>query len=115
ECWVANPYYQFSCGAGFFQHRWAFDRSSLTRWRQRMGEEKLQALLQESLAVATKTEAIKPSDLNRVIVDATVQPKNVMFPTDARLLNRAREILVRLANGAGIRLRQSYRRVGKFA
>jgi len=92
-----------------------FDRSSLTRWRQRMGEEKLQALLQESLSVASKTEALKPSDLNRVIVDTTVQPKNVMFPTDARLLNRAREILVRLAEGAGIKLRQSYRRVGKFA
>jgi IS5 family transposase len=26
-----------------------------------------------------------------------VQPKNVMFPTDAKLLNRAREKLVRLA------------------
>jgi hypothetical protein len=64
-----------------------------------MGEEKLQALLQESLSVATKTGAIKPSDLNWVIVDTTVQPKNVMFPTDARLLNRAREILVRLAKG----------------
>ncbi len=115
ERWVENPYYQFFCGEEFFQHRLVFDRSSLTRWRQRMGEEKLQALLQESLAVATKAEAIKPSDLNRVIVDTTVQPKNVMFPTDARLLNRAREILVRLANGAGIRLRQSYRRVGKFA
>src|SRR5205807_2024385 len=63
----------------------------------------------------TRTEAIKPSDLNRVIVDTTVQPKNVMFPTDARLLNRAREILVRLAKGAGIKLRQSYRRMGKFA
>ena len=37
-----------------------------------------------------------------------------MFPTDARLLNRAREILVRLAKGAGIKLRQSYARVGKF-
>ena len=115
ECWVENPYYQFFCGEEFFQHRLVFDRSSLTRWRQRMGEEKLQALLQESLAVATKTRAIKPSDLNRVIVDTTVQPKNVMFPTDARLLNRAREILVRLAKGAGIKLRQSYRRVGKFA
>src|ERR1700736_1426874 len=80
-----------------------------------MGEEKLQALLQESLSVATKTEAIKPSDLNRVIVDTTVQPKNVMFPTDARLLNRAREILVRLAKRQGLALRQSYRRVGKFA
>src|SRR4051794_34601851 len=115
ERWVENPYYQFLCGEEFFQHRLVFDRSSLTRWRQRMGEEKLQALLQESLAVATKTEAIKPSDLNRIIVDTTVQPKNVMFPTDARLLNRAREILVRLAKGAGIKLRQSYGRVGKFA
>jgi transposase, IS5 family len=114
ERWLENPYYQFFCGEEFFQHRLVFDRSSLTRWRQRMGEEKLQALLQESLSVATKTEAIKPSDLNRIIVDTTVQPKNVMFPTDARLLNRAREILVRLAKGAGIKLRQSYARVGKF-
>src|SRR5437870_1784182 len=115
ERWVENPYYQFFCGEEFFQHRLVFDRSSLTRWRQRMGEEKLQALLQESLSVATKTEAIKPSDLNRVIVDTTVQPKNVMFPTDARLLNRAREILVRLAKQQGLALRQSYARVGKFA
>jgi hypothetical protein len=97
ERWVENPYYQFFCGEEFFQHRLVFDRSSLTRWRQRMGEENLQALLQESLAVATKTKAIKPSDLNRIIVDTTVQPKNVMFPIDARLLNRAREVLVRLA------------------
>jgi len=115
ERWVENPYYQFFCGEEFFQHRLVFDRSSLTRWRQRMGEEKLQALLQESLAVATKSEAIKPSDLNRIIVDTTVQPKNVMFPTDAKLLNRARELLVRRAKGAGIKLRQSYGRVGKFA
>jgi IS5 family transposase len=115
ERWVENPYYQFFCGEEFFQHRLVFDRSSLTRWRQRMGEEKLQALLQESLSVATRTEAIKPSDLNRVIVDTTVQPKNVMFPTDARLLNRAREILVRLAKRYGVKLRQSYARVGKFA
>ena len=115
ERWAENPYYQFFCGEEFFQHRLVFDRSSLTRWRQRMGEERLQALLQESLSVATRTEAIKPSDLNRVIVDTTVQPKNVMFPTDARLLNRAREILVRLAKRYGVKLRQSYTRVGKFA
>jgi IS5 family transposase len=58
---------------------------------------------------------MKPSDLSRVIVDTTVQPKNVMFPTDAKLLNRAREILVRLAKKNGLDLRQSYARVGKFA
>src|SRR5918912_1725813 len=64
ERWVENPYYQFFCGEEFFQHRLVFDRSSLTRWRNRMGEERLKALLQESLSVATKTEAIKPSDLS---------------------------------------------------
>jgi transposase, IS5 family len=92
-----------------------FDRSSLTRWRNRMGEERLEALLQESLSVAARTKAIKPSELSRVIVDTTVQPKNVTFPTDAKLLNRAREKLVRLAKLSGVRLRQSYARVGKFA
>jgi hypothetical protein len=87
----------------------------LTRWRQRMGEEKLQALLQESLAVATRTDAMKPSDLARVVIDTTVQPKAVMFPTDAKLLNRARERLVRLTKKLGVSLRQSYARVGKLA
>jgi IS5 family transposase len=72
-------------------------------------------MLQEGLAVTTKTEAIKPSDLNRVIVDTTVQAKNAMFPTDARLLNRAHKILVRLAKRQGLALRQSDARVGKFA
>src|SRR6059058_5084466 len=115
ERWVENPYYQFFCGEEFFQHRLVFDRSSLTRWRNRMGEERLQALIQESLSVATKTKAIKPSELSRVIVDTTVQPKNVTFPTDAKLLNRAREKLVRLAQLTGVDLRQSYARVGKFA
>ena len=115
ERWVENPYYQFFCGEEFFQHELVLDRSSLTRWRQRMGEEKIKALLQESLSIAVKTEAVKPSELSEVIIDTTVEPKNVMFPTDARLLNRAREILVRLAKKHGVTLRQSYARVGKFA
>jgi IS5 family transposase len=56
-----------------------------------------------------------PQDTRRVIVDTTVQPKNVMFPTDAKLLHRAREKLVALAQKVGLDLRQSYMRVGKFA
>jgi IS5 family transposase len=113
--WVENPYFQYFCGEEFFCHALPFDRSSMTRWRQRMGEERIASLLQESLAVAVKTGAMKPEDTKRVILDTTVQPKNVMFPTDAKLLNRARENLVRLARKVGIDLRQSYRRVGKLA
>ena len=113
--WIENPYFQYFCGEEFFCHTLPFDRSSMTRWRQRMGEERVQALLQESLQVAVKTGAMKPSDTRRVIIDTTVQPKNVMFPTDAKLLNRAREKLVSLAKTVGVDLRQSYARVGKAA
>jgi IS5 family transposase len=113
--WVENPYYQLFCGEEFFQHKPTFDRSSLTRWRQRMGEDKLVALIQESLTAATRTGAAKPSDFSKVIVDTTVQPKAVAFPTDAKLMHRARERLVRLAKKTGVELRQSYERVGKRA
>ncbi len=79
--WVENPYFQFFCGEEFFQHRLAADRSSLTRWRGRMGEERLTALLQESLATATRTGAAKPSDFRHMIIDTTVQEKAVSRPT----------------------------------
>ena len=106
---------QLFCGEEFFQHQPPFDRSSMTRWRQRIGEERLIALLQESLSVATRSGAAKPADFRPVIVDTTVQEKAITFPTDAKLMHRARERLVRLAKSHGVRLRQSYARVGKIA
>ena len=115
ERWVENPYFQLFCGEEFFQHKPPFDRSSLTRWRQRMGEDKLAALVQESLSVATRTGAAKPSDFSKIIVDTTVQEKAAAFPTDAKLMHRARERLVRLAKKHGVGLRQSYERIGKHA
>jgi transposase, IS5 family len=115
ERWVENPYYQLFCGEAFFRHDVPFDRSSMTRWRQRMGEDKVVALIQESLNVATRVGAAKPSDFTSIIVDTTVQPKAVAFPTDAKLMHRAREKLARLAKKHGVVLRQSYERVGKHA
>jgi hypothetical protein len=34
--WLENPYYQFFCGD--LSHKLPFDRSSLTHWRQRLGD-----------------------------------------------------------------------------
>jgi len=113
--WVENPYYQYFCGELSFCHKLPFDRSSLTRWRQRLGEEQLAALVQESLSVAHKSGAIATKDLERVAVDTTVQPKAVAHPTDARLMHRALVKLVALARRHGVPLRQSYRRVAKRA
>ena len=80
-----------------------------------MGEERLEALLQESLHVAVRLGAAKPADFTQIIIDTTVQEKNAAFPTDAKLAHRARERLVRLAAKHDIELRQSYARVGKLA
>jgi len=113
--WVENPYYQYFCGEEFFRHDLPFERSSMTRWRQRMGEDKVAALLQESLSVALRLGAARPSDFTRVIVDTTVAEKNVAWPTDAKLINKARVRLVKRAGAAGLTLRQSYVRVGKKA
>jgi len=115
ERWVENPYFQFFCGELAFRHELPFERSSLTRWRQRLGEEQLTALLQESLAVAHRTGALAGKDLERVAVDTTVQEKAIAHPTDARLTHRAIEKLVDLAKREGVELRQSYVRVAKRA
>jgi transposase, IS5 family len=73
------------------------------------------ALLPESLSVAHKTGALGAKDLERVVVDTTVQPKAIAHPTDARLMYRAIEKPVALAKREGVPLRQSYLRVGKRA
>jgi transposase, IS5 family len=113
--WVENPYFQYFCGEAVFRHELPFDRSSLTRWRQRLGEEQIAALLQESLSVAHRSGAIETKDLQRVVVDTTVQEKAIAHPTDARLIHRAIEKLVDLAKREGVKLRQSYLRLAKRA
>lgn len=111
--WVENPYFQYFCGETFFQHKFPIERSSMTHWRKRVGEESLVALLQESLVVALKTKALKPQDLTKISVDTTVQEKAVTFPTDAKLHYKAIEKLGEAAKAEGIELRQSYLRVAK--
>jgi transposase, IS5 family len=112
--WVYDPYFQHFTGEEFFQHEFAHERSDLSHWRKRLGP-KLELLLAESLRVAHATEALRPKDLARVTVDTTVQPKNITFPTDAKLLHAAIKGLNRLARQHRVRLRQSYLRIAKQA
>jgi transposase, IS5 family len=97
-----------------FRHALPCDPSSLVRWRQRIGDEGCEWLLEHSIKAAMSAGVVKRQSLDTVIVDTTVQPKAIAHPTDSRLLNRAREQLVAAAQ-AGIELRQSDARVGKAA
>jgi transposase, IS5 family len=114
ERWVYDPYFQHFTGAEFFQHEFPHERSDLSHWRKRLGD-KLELLLAESLRVAHESGALRTKDLARVTVDTTVQPKNITFPTDAKLLHAAIKGLTRLARKHGVRLRQSYLRIAKRA
>jgi hypothetical protein len=57
--------------------------------------------------------ALRTKDLARVTADTTVQPKDITFRTDAKLLHAAIKGLTRLARKRGVRLRQSYVRIAK--
>lgn len=112
--WVHDPYFQYFTGEEFFQHGLPHERSGMSHWRKRIGEH-LDILLAESLRIAHDTGALKKSDLARVTVDTTVQPKNIAFPTDARLLETAIHQLGKLAKEHGVPLRQSYARLARWA
>ena len=109
--WVENPYYQHFTGEVFFQHRPPIDPSSLTRWRGRIGEEGVEWLLTQTIRAGQKSGVIDEESVKRVAVDTTVMEKNIAYPTDARLYERARDQLVALAQKARVDLRQSYPRL----
>lgn len=112
---LENPYWQYFCGEEFFRHDLPCDPTSLVKWRQRIGPERMEQLLQETIAAAQRQSALQANELQCVNVDTTVQEKAIAFPTDARLYQKARCVLVREAKRAGLKLRQSYARVGKRA
>jgi IS5 family transposase len=111
--WLENPYWQFFCGEKYFQHVLPIDPSSLTRWRNRVGAERLEKLLHVTIQTAVALQAVSTKDLTQVNVDTTVQEKAIAFPTDARLYHKMRIALVRRAEQLNLQLRQNYRRVSK--
>jgi IS5 family transposase len=111
--WVENPYWQYLSGMKFFEHVPPIHPSSMTRWRNRIGEAGAEELLKETIATGLTLKAVKPQQLQRVNVDTTVQEKEVRFPTDARLYDRARQRLVDAAKTRDIDLRQNYNRSAK--
>jgi IS5 family transposase len=114
ERWVNDPYFQHFTGETFFQHAIPHERSGMSHWRKRIGG-RLDKLLAETLRVAHATGALRGDDMARVTVDTTVQPKNVAFPTDAKLMVTAINKLGALAKKHGVPLRQSYARLAKSA
>lgn len=121
--WAENVYYQHFCGMEYFEPRLPCDATQIGRFRRAIGEDGLELLLKATIETAVDSRAIKPQELERVIVDSTVQEKAIAHPTDSRLLDIARRKVVGAAKRLGLRLKQTFdsegaelrRRAGGYA
>lgn len=109
EAWIQNPYYQFFCGEQFFQWEKPCDPSDLVHFRKRIGEEGIEKIFAESVNLHKH----KLDMCNEVLIDTTVQEKNITFPTDVKLHRKIIEQCNGIAEKEGISMRQSYTRTLK--
>ena len=114
--WVENPYFQYFTGEEYFRHELPHERSVMSRWRERVSEQELARLLQESLRIAHKTGALRTEG------PEAGDGRHHRAAQGHHLPDRRQADLPRhgAARGAGapardVRLRQSYVRVGKLA
>lgn len=113
ERWAENVQWQFFSGMDYYEPRLPCDATQIGRFRRLLGEEGIEQLLKATIDCAVGIKAVKPVDLERVIVDSTVQSKAIAHPVDSRLLEIARHKVVAAAKRAGIALKQTYAQEGK--
>ena len=99
--WETNPYFQYLAGEATFQWGQPCAASDLVHFRHRLGEKDIEKLFDLSIAL----HADKVKKAKEVIVDTTVQEKNITFPTDAKLYKKVIEKCDVLAKSCGIKLR----------
>jgi IS5 family transposase len=111
--WSENVYWQYFSGLEYYEPRLPCDATQIGRFRRAIGEEGLEQLLKSTIETAVEIKAVKPAELERVIVDTTVQEKAIAHPVDSRLLEIARHKVVSAAKRAGIALKQTFAKEGK--
>ncbi len=106
--WIENPYWQYFSGEKVFQTQKPFDPTEFIHFRNRIGKEGVEKLLKASIQLFGKEAQEK-----EVLIDSTVQEKNITYPTDAKLHKRIIEKVNKIAKQEGITLRQTYTRTLK--
>jgi len=111
--WSENVVWQFFSGQEYYEPRLPCDATQMGRFRRAIGEEGLELLIKSTIETALEIKAIKPTELERVIVDTTVMEKAIAHPVDSRLLEIARHKVVSAARRADIALKQTFAKEGK--
>ncbi len=108
QCWGETPTWQYLSGQEYFEYRLPCDPTLLVKFRKLLGEEGIEEILARIIEVAVLLKLIAKKELSRIIVDSTVQEKNIAHPTDSKLMETAHIKLVEAAKAQGIGLKQTY-------
>jgi IS5 family transposase len=111
--WSENVVWQIFSGMEYYQSKLPCDATQIGRFRRVLGEAGVEHLLKTTIETAVAIQAIKKTEFERVIVDSTVQEKAIAHPVDSRLLEVAREKIVRVAQRLGLKLKQTYSKEGQ--
>jgi len=106
ERYLENPYWQHFCGEVYFQYKLPFDPSDFVHFRKRIGEGGMKKIFKQSIDLFG--EDVIRREVKEVRVDTTVQEKNITFPTDRKLNEKAIEYCKRIAKKEGIKLKRTY-------
>ena len=106
--WIENPYWQFFTGETYFQHRPPFDPTDFVYFRKRVGEAGMEKILSLTVRLHCGSEVEE-----EVLVDTTVQEKNVTYPTDTKLALKIINYCWTYGEQENLTWRQSYRFVVK--
>jgi len=101
-----NIYFQAFCGFEHFVTNRVLDSSTLSKARERLGVEYFRQLEEKTYSVLIERRIIRGKGL---LVDATVFPQNIKYPTDVGLLNDVRQWLVGQVKTLGRRVDKNYR------
>ena len=105
EEWRRNPYFQAFCGMKTFQWKLPCEPSDFCHFRKRIGEAGVEKIFQISISLHGKAALER-----EIIVDTTVQEKNITFPTDTKLRIKVVSRCWKIAKRENIQLRRSYKR-----
>ncbi len=112
--WSENVLWQSFSGLDYYEHRLPCDPTQIGRFRRALGEDGLEELLKATIDTAVAIKAVKTAELERVIVDTTVQEKTIAHPVDSRLLEIAHHHkVISAAKRAGVQLKQTLAKEGK--
>lgn len=101
--WKRNPYYQYFCGYNEMQVCEPCHSTQLVKFRQRIGTKGMELIFKVSVQLHGRR-----AEEQQVLIDTTVQEKNITYPTDGKLAIKMIHHLHKIGKKEQLNLRRTF-------